>query len=44
MVTGYWAEEYSGAPEDAVKTATQAVHIVPFSLGNFNENQVQRAP
>jgi hypothetical protein len=44
MVTGYWAEDYSGAPEDAVKTVTQAVHIVPFSLGNFNENQVQRAP
>lgn len=43
MVTGTWAEEYSGAPEGARTTPTQAIHIVPFSLGHFSENQVQRA-
>jgi len=44
MVTGAWAEEYSGAPEDAQTTPTQAVHILPFSLGSFGENQVQKTP
>jgi len=39
MVTGAWAEEYSDVPEDAATTPTQAVHIVPFSLGHFSENQ-----
>jgi len=39
MVTGSWARGYRDAPEDAVTAITQAVHIVPFSLGHFNENQ-----
>ena len=43
MVTGAWAEKYPGVPEDAQTTPTQAVHIVPFSLGQFSENQVPRA-
>jgi hypothetical protein len=38
MVTGARAEGYPGAPEDAQTTLTQVVHIVPFSLGHFNEN------
>ena len=44
MVTGTWAEEYPDAPVNAEKTPIHAVHIVPFSLGDFNENQVQRHP
>ena len=43
MVTGRWAEEYPGVPKDAWAAATQAVHIVPFSLGHFSENQVLEA-
>jgi len=39
MVTGSWAREYPGAPEDAMTAVTQAVHIVPFSLSHFKENQ-----
>jgi len=39
MVTGSWARGYSGAPRDAVTAVTQAVHIVPFSLGHFRENE-----
>ena len=42
MITGAWAEGYPDAPEDESKAATHAVHIVPFSLGNFTEDHVQK--
>lgn len=43
IVTGAWQLGYSHAPPDGLIARTQAVHIIPFSLGNFTEDKVQNS-
>ena len=43
IVTGAWQLGHSNTPPDGLIARTQAVHIIPFSLGNFTEDKVQNS-